>query len=126
MKTLAKILAIVLVVGILFTFAACGGGDGGDAISGGGDAISGEWSGESDGTKNTWTFDNGKCHWFADYGEGYTMNQDGTYEIDEEAGIVNITLELWDAPIEYNYVIDGNNLTLTATNGYSPSYNLSK
>lgn len=118
MKTFARILAIVLIIGILFTFAACGGG---------GDAISGKWSGENnDGIACTWTFDNGKCQWHADYGEGYTMDQDGTYEIDEAAGIVNITLELWDAPIEYQYVIDGNNLTLTATNGYSPNYTLSK
>lgn len=118
MKTFAKTLAIVLIIGILFTFAACGGG---------GDAISGKWSGENnDGYTSTWTFDNGKCHWFVDYGEGFTTEQDGTYEIDEEAGIVNITLELWDAPIEYEYVLDGNNLSLTATNGYSPDYILSK
>lgn len=118
MKTIAKILAAVLILSILLTFAACGGG---------GDAISGKWSGENnDGTACTWEFKGGKCHWFADYGEGYTMDQDGTYEIDEAAGLVTISLELWDAPIEYQYAVDGNNLTLTATNGYSPNYTLSK
>ncbi len=117
MKIFTRILAVVLILSVLFTFAACGGGD----------AISGKWSGENnDGIACTWTFDNGKCQWHADYGEGYTMDQEGTYEIDEEAGIVTISLELWDAPIEYQYALDGNNLTLTATNGYSPNYTLSK
>lgn len=117
MKKFAKVLAIALVIGIIFTLTACGGGD----------ALSGKWEGENDdGSKSTWTFNGGKCHWFADYGEGYTMDQDGTYDINEETGIVVISLELWDAPIEYAYTIDGDHLTLTSTNGYSPNYDLSK
>lgn len=117
MKTMTRILAIVMILGILICLTACGGGD----------AISGKWSGENDdGTACTWEFKGGKCHWFEDLGEGYTMDQDGTYEIDEAAGTVVISLELWDEPIEYKYSVDDSSLVLTATNGYSPNYNLSK
>lgn len=112
-----KILAITLVLAILFSFAACGGKK---------DVLSGKWEGSSADTPATWTFDDGKCKLSLDYGSDFIMDNEGTYKIDEKAGTVTIEMKLWDEAKVYEYKLDGSKLTLTATDEFSPSYDLTK
>ena len=121
-----RIVVIVLALVLCFALAACGGGSGGgsggDSGGGGGDPLKGTWEGTYEDGDATLTFDGkGKCTlttFFLDKEAGkYTITSDGE---------VDIQLNIWDDPIEYSFSISGDSLTLTANNGYSPNYDLTK
>ena len=82
----------------------------------GGDKLKGAWSGESnDGLKATFTFDgSGKVNYKNDFFEN-----DGTYEI--KGSQVTIS-EVWDKAKVYEFVIENDKLTFTATDNYYPRY----
>ena len=114
-KKLALFLAIVLSISVL-VLAGCGGG------SGSGDVLKGTWVGTYEDGDATWTFDGkGNCTLT-------TMTLDkapGDYVIVDDSQ-VDITLIIWSEAIAYTYKVDESSLTLTANNGYSPSYDLVK
>ena len=87
---------------IVLSLAACGGG---------GDAIKGTWVQEcTDYGTVTWIFDGkGKCSLDTDY-------------LDKVA----IKIDLWDDEKAYEYTVSDGNLKLTATDGLSPDYDLTK
>ena len=118
-----KLIVTVLALVLCFALAACGGGSGGSSDGGGsGDPLKGTWEGTYEDGDATLTFDGkGKCTlttFFLDKEAGkYTITSDGE---------VDIQLNIWDDPIEYSFSVSGDSLTLTANNGYSPNYDLTK
>ena len=116
-KKLALCLAVVLGLSMLI-LAGCGGGSGG----GSGDVLKGTWVGTYEDGDASWTFDGkGGCQVTTE-----TLDKaPGDYTIIDESQ-VDITLIIWSDAIAYTYKIDGSNLTLTANNGYSPNYDLTK
>jgi len=117
MKTLSRVLALVLAVMMLASFmAACGdkkdGGSEGDTASK--DILAGSWK-QTDEVNGdwVWTFDGaGKCTL-----EGITtgFTGDGTYKLDESAKTVTVDMEAWDDVKEYSYTLDGDKLDLDST-----------
>ena len=109
-----KIISVVLCLVIVLSLAACGGG---------GDALKGTWVQEgTDYGTVTWVFDgNGKCSLDTDFLE----KASGTYTITDDSK-VTIKIDLWDDETVYEYTISDGNLKLTATDGLSPDYDLTK
>lgn len=109
-----KIISAVLCLVIVLSFAACGSG---------GDALKGTWVQEgTDYGTVTWIFEgNGKCSLDSDFLE----NAPGTYTITDD-GKVSIKIDLWGEEKIYEYTVSENNLKLTATDGLSPDYDLTK
>lgn len=109
-----KIISAVLCLGIILSLAACGGG---------GDALKGKWVQEgTDYGTVTWEFNgNGKCTLDTDFLD----NASGTYTITDESK-VTIKIDLWEEEKIYEYAVSDGNLKLTATDGLSPDYDLTK
>ena len=107
----AIVILLVLILGVSL-LAGCGSAD----------VLKGTWVGtNNDGIDTTVTFDGkGKCSI-----DNYGSKTPGTYTL-KEGGAMDIQLESWDTPIAYHYAINGNHLTLTADNGWSPNYDLTK
>jgi len=110
-RTIALALALMLCITLL---ASCGGS--------GGDALKGTWEGTYEDGDAAWTFDgSGKCKlttYFLD-------KEPGTYTIKSDTE-VDVTINGWSDAITYTYKIDGDKLTLTANDPYSPNYDLKK
>ena len=109
MKKIRRILALILALVALASFAACGSKD----------VLAGKWKGElgADGTV-TWEFDGkGKCKMQNEF-----TTQSGEYSINGNE--VTITLELWDEPNVYTFSVDGDKLTMDDTDplGLSGTY----
>ena len=115
-KAIALFLALTLVFGIAL-LAGCGGKSG--------DALKGTWEGVlSDGgidTDISWVFD-GKGG--LKFSNGYYDKQPGTYKITGDK--VELNVDGWENPIVYSFTVEGKKLTMTADNGYSPKYELTK
>ncbi len=115
-----KILAALLVMSIAFAVVACGGGES--------NSLSGEWSGtDSNGTAITINFKNDGTLTFDNE---FFSESAGSYEIiegaDADMGVVDLDIELWDVVKTYDFVIDGDSIMLTATDGMSVDFDLSK
>lgn len=108
-----KIISIVLCLMIVLSLTACGGGD----------VLKGTWVQEgTDYGTVTWTFDGkGKCTLETDFLE----KASGTYTITDDSK-VTIKIDLWDDEKVYEYTVSDSNLKLTATDGLSPDYDLTK
>ena len=105
-----KILTIALLCLLLIGVTACGS-----------DALKGTWVGTYEDGEATWVFDgNGKCEMTNVFGGP----NKGTYTIKDNDA--EIKLDSWDSATTYHFTIDGNNLSLTADNAYSPNYELTK
>lgn len=103
-----KILLSIVSVAFLFVLTGCGKTD----------PIIGTWTGDSaDSLNTTFTFEkNGNCKYENEYG----ANDKGSYEINESK--ITISLDSWSKEKVYDYEINGDTLTLTATDLASPSY----
>ena len=112
MKT-KKIIIIVLMLMLAVSLTACGGDD-----------LRGKWAGTDEDGAATWEFDGQGICFLTTY---FLDEEKGTYTVKED-GIVDIQLNIWDEPLIYKYVVDGEELTLTPTdaNPYAPSYKLEK
>ena len=128
MKKVTKKLALLLCLVMLATvLAACGDKKDGDSNSGSGDsgktdAITGTWKQTSEQDGNwIWTFSDGSKAKLV--GETTGFESEGTYKLDEANKKVHVSLEKWDNEKDYDYILDGNNLTLKET--YS-TFNLVK
>lgn len=110
MKTISKVLAVVLMITMVAcVMAACGGNSGGSS-----DMLSGTWK-QTDEVNGdwTWTFDGaGKCTLV---GITTGIETNGTYTLDETAKTVTVNMELWDDEKVYDYALDGDKLDLTST-----------
>ena len=106
-----KIISIVLCMFMLFSLAACGGGD----------ALKGTWTCEDkDYGTVTWTFDGkGQCSLKHDF-----TDDTGAYTITDNQ--VSIELSLWDGEVIYDFTVSDSGLKLTATDGLAPDYDLTK
>ena len=110
-----KFLSVICCLAIILSLAACGGGRGGDALKG-----TWEQTGTDYGTV-TWKFD-GKG--------GFTSESDffdnkGTYTIDGSQVTITREGDFADSVV-YDFVVSGSSLTLTATDGLAPDYDLTK
>ena len=105
-----KFLISMIAVASLFVAVGCG--------SKKDNALVGTWEGPTnDGLKTTFVFKkDGKVEYENEYG----IKSNGTYEIKDEK--VTISLESWDKAKVYEFTIKDNNLSLKATDVYSPSY----
>jgi len=123
---------LALPVALIFGLAlitGCGGDNGGSSVNGGGgDALAGTWTGilvmdeETDWTEDIiWVFD-GKGG--LKFTNGFYDAQPGTYTI--TGGKVELLVEGWDTPLIYSFSVNGDTLTMTADNGFSPDYDLTK
>ncbi len=128
MKKVTKKLALLLCLVMLATvLVACGDKKDGDSNSGSGDsgktdAITGTWKQTSEQDGNwIWTFSDGSKAKLV--GETTGFESEGTYKLDEANKKVHVSLEKWDNEKDYDYTLDGNNLTLKET--YS-TFNLVK
>ena len=109
-KSIALLLVLIIGASLL---AGCGGS---------GDVLKGTWQGTYEDGDATWTFDgNGKCNLTTIFLD----KKPGTYTITNETK-VDVKIDGWDDPITYSYKIDGSKLTLTASDPYSPNYELTK
>lgn len=110
-----KIISVVLCLVFVLSLAACGGGSG--------DALKGTWVQENtDYGTITWNFDgSGKCTLETDFMD----KAPGTYTI-TDGSKVTIKIDLWDDEKVYEYAVSGGTLKLTATDGLSPDYELTK
>ena len=80
--------------------------------------IVGTWYGETnDGLETTFVF---KSNGNVTYENSYGINSEGTYKVKDD--IITISLATWDVSKEYKFEIKDNKLSLTAQDGYSPSY----
>ena len=109
-----KFLSVICCLVILLSLAACGGG--------GGDALKGTW--EQEGT------DYGTVTWKFDGKGGFTSESDffdneGTYTIDGSQVTITREGDFAD-PVVYDFAVSGSSLTLTATDGLAPDYDLTK
>lgn len=115
MKKVAKKLVILLCMIMLMTaLAACGDKKDGDSASDGGsasaDAVTGTWKQTDEVNGNwTWTFDGGKATLV---GETTGFKGEGTYTLDEANKKLKVKIDAWDNEKEYDYVLDGNKLSL--------------
>lgn len=83
-----------------------------------GNALVGTWNGDTnDGLNTTFIFKKGDK---VEYNNEYGIKSSGTYKIEDNK--VTITLESWDKAKVYEFTINDNNLSLKATDVYSPSY----
>ena len=106
-----KILAISLLFVLLFGLTACGSSD----------SLKGTWAGTYEDGEATWVFDGkDKCEMTNVFGGP----NKGTYTIKEKD--VEIKLDVWEKATVYHFTIDGDKLTLTADDVYSPNYELTK
>ena len=108
-----KFLSVICCLVILLSLAACGGG---------GDALKGTW--EQTGT------DYGTVTWKFDGKGGFTSESDffdkeGTYTIDGSQVTITREGDFAD-PVVYDFAVSGSSLTLTATDGLAPDYDLTK
>jgi major membrane immunogen (membrane-anchored lipoprotein) len=55
-----------------------------------------------------------------EYSNDFGIKGNGTYEIKDD--VVTIKLSTWEQSKNYKFKVDGNKLSLTATDAYSPSY----
>ena len=108
-----RFLLFSLFVASLFIFAGCGSSN----------KLVGTWKGLTDGEsrdmqiETTFKFEkNGDVSYSNEYG----ITSDGTYEIKDDK--VVISLETWSESKTYEFKVDGDKLSLTATDVYSPSY----
>lgn len=107
MKKLLTVCSLIIILAIsMCCLAGCGK-----------DKLAGKWSNAVDDIYNAvFEFDGkGNVTYKTEYAEGK-----GTYTINEDK--VTISLDIWTKPIEYKFEFNDKKLTLTATNGYSPSY----
>lgn len=85
--------------------------------------LEGTWKGLTDGEsrdtqmETTFTFKSGGE---VEYKNEFGITSTGKYELKDN--IVVIDLETWDKAKEYEYKVDGDKLSLKATDVYSPSY----
>ena len=87
-----------------------------------GDVLKGTWGGTTnDGMEVTWKFDGSGGLKFTSI---VLTDEPGTYRIED--GKVEIEMEAWSEPKMYEFEIDGNTLTLDATDIWSPDYELTK
>ena len=109
-----KFLSVICCLAIILSLAACGGG---------GDTLKGTWVQEdTDYGTVTWNFDGkGKCTLDTDFMD----NADGTYTISGDSN-VTIEIDVWDSEKIYEYAVSDGHLKLTASDGLSPDYNLTK
>lgn len=83
----------------------------------------GKWKGLTDGDsrenqiETTFEFKSGED---VEYSNEYGIKSSGTYEIKDNT--VTIKLDTWDQSKDYEFKVDGDKLSLTATDRYSPSY----
>lgn len=110
-----KFLSVICCLTIILSLAACGGG-------GGGDALKGTW--EQTGT------DYGTVTWKFDGKGGFTSESDffdnkGTYTIDGSQVTITREGDFADSVV-YDFAVSGSSLTLTATDGLAPDYDLTK
>jgi len=112
-RSISNILLLLLTVGLIVCLTACN--------SGGKDAVAGTWTTEDEFYGHViWKFDGkGGCTLKHD-----TTDQKGTYELTDDA--VTISMELWENPTVYNYVLGDEVLSLEDSAGLAPGYNLSK
>ncbi|MDL2224588.1 DUF5640 domain-containing protein [Eubacteriales bacterium OttesenSCG-928-M02] len=104
--------AIVLLVVVALMVVACGGNA---------DALKGTWEGTYEDGNATWTFDGkGACT----LTNVFSDNLKGSYTIKDSN--VEIKLDGWDNAKTYQFKIDGSALKLTASDPYSPNYELKK
>ncbi len=108
-----KLIPLLLLLAMLLTLAACGGGD----------ALKGTWvdKGSEEGdVEKTWVF-NGRGVARFQVPEWRT-DSEGTYSVDGDT--VTIMMPAWDEEKVYEFRLEGDSLTLTATDEYSPSYDM--
>lgn len=107
-----KIIAAVICLVFVLSLVACGG-----------DAFKGTWVQEgTDYGTVTWIFDGkGKCSLETDFLE----KTSGTYTVVDDTK-VNIKIDSWDDEKVYEYTVSDSHLKLTATDGLSPDYDLTK
>ena len=99
--------SLILLVGV-FTLVGCGKSN----------KLVGTWEGKTnDGMNTTFTF---KKDGKVDYSNEYGFNSNGTYTVKDSE--VTIKLESWDQTKTYEFKVDGDKLSLIATDAYSPSY----
>lgn len=110
-----KVFALILVFAVLCSLAACSKGD----------VLAGSWKGITEDGSAEWTFKDGKCTLHIE-SDGFAIDNEGTYELHEETGVVTIMMNLWSEAKNYQYTLNGNTLTLTANDAYSPNYELTK
>lgn len=106
-KIVSVILVIALLITTLFILAGCGKA-----------SVVGTWSGKNnDDVETEWKFEkDGKCIMKNDYGyEG-----EGTYSIEDTK--LKIKLKSWDEEKIYEFKLEGDKLSLTPTDPYSPKY----
>ena len=106
------LLVLTLIVSVVF-LTACGSSN----------ELEGTWKGLTDGEsrdnqiETTFVFKSGGE---VEYSNEYGIKGNGTYEIKDD--VVNIKLNTWDQAKDYKFKVDGDKLSLTATDVYSPSY----
>ena len=106
-KIVSLILIIALLIATLFILAGCGKA-----------SVVGTWSGKNnDDVETEWEFKkDGKCIMKNAYGyEG-----EGTYSIEDTK--LKIKLKSWDEEKIYEFKLEGDKLSLTPTDPYSPKY----
>ena len=107
-----KIVTIALCLIFIISLVSCKGGD----------VLKGTWTCEDkDYGAVKWEFDgSGKCSMKNDF-----FDSEGTYSIGDD-NTVTIKLESWDDEKVYAYTVSDNALALTATDGLSPDYELTR
>ena len=83
----------------------------------------GTWKGLTDGSSREYQLEttfNFKSDDKLEYSNEFGIKSNGTYEINENK--VAIKLEIWDESKIYEFKVNGDKLSLTATDTYSPSY----
>ena len=106
-----KILLVSILFVSVFLLVGCGSSN----------ELVGSWKGLTDGEsrdvqmETTFTF---KSDGNVEYSNEFGITGTGTYEIKEN--VVTIVLDLWTK--DYEFKVDGNKLSLKATDAYSPSY----
>lgn len=116
MKKLTKLAAVLLLaVMMTMTICACGKGESGDELKGTWtrtDAFYGDIHLDFDGK--------GGFAWGYEV-EGFTFNDDGTYEI-KDGGVISMKASMWDSASEGTFTVSGSSLTIKECGALEGTY----